>query len=289
MHYEGNIIRPPSEANSILLQVTVGCSHNKCTFCGAYKGERFKIKKDEIIMEDIAFAAKYCKQQRRVFLCDGDAMIISQKRLPNIFKEIKKQLPWVNRVGLYANAKSLKRKSLGELKELKALGLGIIYMGLESGDDITLEKVNKKGNSNDMIEQGLKVKAAGIKLSITVLLGLGGKERSFTHARETGRVLSAIDPEYVGALSLMLIPNTSLYDDWQAGRFELIDSKKMLEELGAMIAHTDLSQGQFFANHASNYLPIKARLPRDKEATIKLIEEAIAGKIPLKPEIYRAL
>ncbi len=289
MHYEGNMIRPPSEANSILLQVTVGCSHNKCTFCGAYKGERFKIKKDDIIMEDIAFAAKYCRQQRRVFLCDGDAMIISQKRLPNIFKEIQKQLPWVNRVGLYANAKSLKRKSLEELKELKELGLGIIYLGLESGDDVTLEKVNKKGNSNDMIEQGLKAKEAGIKLSITVLLGLGGKERSFVHARETGRVLSAINPEYVGALSLMLIPNTSLYEDWQSGRFELIDSKQMLEELGAMIAHTNLSRGQFFANHASNYLPIKARLPRDKEETIRLIEEAIAGKIPLKPESYRAL
>lgn len=289
MHYEGNMIRPPSEANSILLQVTVGCSHNKCTFCGAYKGERFKIKKDDIIMEDIAFASRYCKQQRRLFLCDGDAMIISQKKLPKLFREIQRQLPWVSRVGTYANAKSLKRKTLAELKELKSLGLGIIYMGLESGDDVTLEKVMKKGNANDMIEQGLKVKEAGIKLSITVLLGLAGKDRSFDHARETGRVLSAIDPEYVGALSLMLVPNTPMYDDWQAGKFELIDSKEMLEELGAMIAHTNLSRGLFFANHASNYLPIKARLPRDKEETMQLIEKAIAGKIPLKPEAYRAL
>jgi radical SAM superfamily enzyme YgiQ (UPF0313 family) len=289
MHYEGNMIRPPSEANSILLQVTVGCSHNKCTFCGAYKGERFKIKPMNIIMEDITFASQYCRQQKRLFLCDGDALIMSQKKLPGLLKEIKTQLPWVNRVGTYANAKSLKRKTLNELKEMKELGLGIIYMGLESGDDETLANVQKKGNANDMIEQGRKVKDARIKLSITVLIGLAGTKRRFIHARETGRVLSAIDPEYVGALSLMLTPNTPLYEDWKAGKFELIDSKGMLVELGAMIAHTNLSRGLFFANHASNYLPIKARLPREKEETIKLIEDAIEGKIPLKPEMYRAL
>ncbi len=289
MHYEGNMIRPPSEANSILLQVTVGCSHNKCTFCGAYKGERFKIKPMDIIMEDIKFASQYCQQQKRLFLCDGDAMIISQKKLPGLLKEIKSQVPWVNRVGTYANAKSLKRKTLDELKEMKKLGLGIIYMGLESGDDETLANVQKKGTANDMIEQGRKVKEAGIKLSITVLLGLAGPERSFIHARETGKVLSAIDPEYVGALSLMLTPNTPLYEDWRAGDFELIDAKGMLVELGTMIAHTNLSRGLFFANHASNYLPIKARLPKEKEETIRLIEQAIDGKVPLKPEMFRAL
>ncbi len=289
MHYEGNIIRPPSEANSILLQVTVGCSHNRCTFCAAYKGERFKIKSDEIIMEDIAFASKHCRQQKRVFLCDGDAMIISQKRLPKIFRAIQENLPWVNRVGLYANAKSLKRKSLAELRELKELGLGIIYMGLESGDDETLGKVDKKGNAEDMIEQGKKVKAAGIKLSITVLLGLAGPERSLIHAVETGRVLSAIDPQYVGALSLMLVPNTPLYNDWTAGDFVLIEPELMLQELGVMISHTHLSRGLFFANHASNYLPIKARLPKDKEETLRLISAAADGKVALKPEAFRGL
>lgn len=240
-------------------------------------------------MEDIAFASQYCRQQRRLFLCDGDAMIISQKKLPGIFKEIKKQLPWVNRVGTYANAKSLKRKSLEELKELKELGLGIVYMGLESGDDETLARVLKKGNANDMIEQGRKVREAGIKLSITVLLGLAGPDRSFVHARETGKVLSAIDPEYVGALSLMITPNTPLYQEWRDGSFQLLDSKGMLIELGTMIAHTELSRGLFFANHASNYLPIKARMPKDKDEVMRTIEEAIEGKIPLKPEMYRAL
>lgn len=289
MHYEGNMIRPPSEANSILLQVTVGCSHNKCTFCAAYKGERFKIKSDEIIMADIDFASKYCRQQKRLFLCDGDAMIISQKRLPGIFRAIQQQLPWVNRVGVYANAKSLKRKSLEELKEMKELGLGIIYLGLESGDDETLHRVHKKGNAADMIEQGRKVKAAGIKLSITVLLGLAGPDRSVIHATETGRVLSAINPEYVGALSLMLVPNTPLYKDWVAGDFVLIEPEQMLQELGLMISHTHLTRGQFFANHASNYLPIKARLPKDKEETLRLINAALDGKVALRPESHRGL
>lgn len=289
MHYEGTIIRPPSEANSILLQVTVGCSHNKCTFCGAYKDKRFKIKSDDIINEDIAFAAKYCRSQRRVFLCDGDALIIPQKRLLAILEEIEKQLPWVTRVGIYANAKGIGMKTLEELRELNAHGLGIAYLGLESGDNHTLEKVRKKGDSDFMIEQGRKVREAGIKLSITVLLGLAGPERSEIHARETGRVLSAIDPEYVGALSLMLIPGTPLYQDWEQGKFTLLEPKEMLAELRTMVAHTNLSKGLFHANHASNYLPIRARLPRDKDATLKLIDQALAGQVPLTPEWLRAL
>jgi len=289
MHYEGNIIRPPSEANSILLQVTVGCSRNKCTFCGTYRGERFKIKPDSIILEDIAFAAQYCRRQRRVFICDGDALIIPQSRLLEILKEIKKQLPWVTRVGLYANAKSLKMKTLDELKVLKGHGLGIIYMGLETGDDVTLKKVNKGATSDHMIAMGRKARAAGIKLSITVILGIAGKKRSRIHAQETGRVLSAIDPEYIGALSLMLIPGTPLYQDHVSGEFKLLTPEEMLKELKFMIAATDLSRGLFHANHASNYLPVKARLPKEKEATIQLIDKALAGKVALKPEYMRAL
>ncbi len=289
MHYEGNIIRPPSEADSILLQVTVGCSRNKCTFCGTYTGERFRIKPDSIIMEDIAFAATYCRRQRRVFLCDGDALIIPQKRLINILSEIKKQIPWVTRVGVYANAKSLNLKTSDELKELKALGIGIAYMGLETGDDVTLKNINKGASSEYMIAMGIKAREAGIKLSITVLLGIAGRERSIIHAEETGRVLSAIDPEYVGALSLMLIPGTPLYDDYKAGKFTLIEPDEMLKELRAMINATNLTKGQFHANHASNYLPVKARLPKDKEATLKLIDMALAGEVSLKPEWMRAL
>ncbi len=289
MHYEGNIIRPPSEANSILLQVTVGCSRNKCTFCGTYQGERFKIKPDAIIMEDIAFAAQYCKRQRRVFLCDGDALIIPQKRLLRILQAINKQLPWVTRVGAYANAKSLQMKSDEELKALEANGLGILYMGLETGDDVTLKSINKGASSELMIQMGRKAKENGFKLSVTVLLGIAGPERSQVHARETGRVLTAIDPDYVGALSLMLIPGTPLHSDYEQGLFELIEPEAMLRELRTMIAHTDLSRGLFHANHASNYLPIKARLPRDKAETLEIIDQALGGNVPLKPEWLRAL
>lgn len=289
MHYEGNIIRPPSEANSILLQVTVGCSRNKCTFCGTYQGERFKIKSDDVIMADIDYAARYCRRQRRVFLCDGDALIVPQKRLLNILKEIKTRLPWVTRVGVYANAKSLKMKDEDELAELKQHGLGIAYMGLESGDEVTLKKIDKGAGPQEMIAMGKKARAAGMKLSVTVLLGIAGQERSDVHARETGRVLSAIDPEYVGALSLMLIPGTPLQEDYSSGVFTLIGPREMLAELRIMIAHTRLSRGMFHANHASNYLPIKARLPRDKAATLALIDEALSGKINLKPEYLRAL
>jgi radical SAM superfamily enzyme YgiQ (UPF0313 family) len=289
MHYEGNIIRPPSEANSILLQVTVGCSRNKCTFCGTYKGERFRIKPDSVIMEDIAFAARHCQRQRRVFLCDGDALIIPQKRLLKILKKIEKQLPWVTRVGLYANAKSLNMKTADELEELKAHGVGIAYMGLETGDDVTLKKINKGASADYMIEMGRKAKQAGFKLSITVLLGIAGPERSQIHAQETGRVLTAIDPNYVGALSLMLIPETPLFDEYESGAFQLIEPQEMLSELRTMIACTNLTSGLFHANHASNYLPIRARFPKDKEATLQLIDDALEGKVPLKPEYLRAL
>ena len=289
MHYQGNIIRPPSEANSILLQVTVGCSHNKCTFCGAYSGERFTIKKDDIIYEDIEFAAKYCRRQTRLFICDGDALIIPQRRLVPILERIKNRLPWVERVGVYANTKSIAMKTEEELAALRKLGLKIAYMGLETGDDVTLKKINKGADSKKMIKMGKKIRQAGIKLSITVLLGLAGRDRSDIHARETGRVLSEIDPEYVGALSLMLIPGTKMHRDYENGDFKLITPDEMLEELGTMIASTHLSAGLFHANHASNYLPIRAKLPQDKERTLALIASALEGKVALKPEYMRAL
>jgi radical SAM superfamily enzyme YgiQ (UPF0313 family) len=289
MHYEGRIIRPPSEANSILLQVTVGCSRNKCTFCGSYRGERFKIKPDEVIQADIEFAARYCHLQRRVFLCDGDALIIPQKRLIAILTAIGEQLPWVTRVGAYANAKSLDMKSPDQLAQLKSQGLGILYMGVETGDDLTLQAICKGTSADHLVTMGRKAKAAGMKLSVTVLLGIAGRQRSKIHAVATGRLLSKMDPDYIGALSLMLIPGTPLYADHKAGRFTLLDSRGMLIELRTLFAHTHLSKGLFHANHASNYLPIRARLPRDREAVLDLIDKALAGEVALKPEWLRAL
>jgi len=289
MDYQGNIFRPPSEANSILLQITTGCSHNKCSFCGMYKDSRFSIKDDKTIMADIDFAARHCRNQHHLFLCDGDALILPQKRLVRILSAIQTKLPWVRRVGTYANTKCIKRKSPEELRELHQLGLTIAYMGLESGDDVTLKDIKKGSDSNNMIEMGQEIRAAGIKLSITVLLGIAQKERSHIHAKETGRVLSAIDPEYIGALTLMLTPGTPLFEASQRGRFYLLNSMEMLEELGMMFTNTDLTNGYFHANHASNYLPVKAKLPRDKIATLKLIDEALKGNVSLKPEYMRGL
>ncbi|MGA7276995.1 MAG: radical SAM protein [Desulfocapsaceae bacterium] len=289
MHYEGNIFRPPSEANSILLQVTTGCSHNKCSFCSMYAQSRFSIKDDSIVKADIDFAADHCRRQRRLFLCDGDALILPQPRLVAILEQIRAKLPWVERVGAYANPKNIKAKSVEELKQLQDLGLGIVYLGLESGDDETLKLIDKGADAAVMVEMGRKVRSASIKLSITVILGIAQQQRSRIHAIETGRVLSLIDPEYVGALSLMLTPGSRLYQQYEQGSFQLLSPRQMLEELRTMLYHTELSDGYFHANHASNYLPIKARLPGDKAATIKLIDKALRGDVPLKPEYMRGL
>lgn len=289
MHYEGTIIRPPSEANSILLQVTLGCSHNKCTFCGTYRDKRFDIKKDEIIFEDIEFAREHYKNQKRVFLCDGDALVIPQKRLVKILEQIKKRLPWVERVGLYANTKGIGLKTDEDLKQLCNLGIKIVYMGLESGDDKILKQINKGADASRMIQMGKRIREAGIALSLTVLLGISGKSDAESHAKETGRVLSSIDPEFVGALSLMLVPGSELYDLHSQGKFHMTSAQDMLEELRIMLLHTDLSNGLFHANHASNYLPIRAKLPEEKKQTLELISQALKGNVALKPEHMRAL
>ena len=289
MHYEGMCIRPPSEAYSILLQVTLGCSHNKCSFCGTYKDKRFTIKDDKIILSDILFASKYMKRQDKVFLMDGDALIIPQKRLMWIIDRINEHLPRVKRIGAYANAKSIKMKTHEQLVELRKNKLGILYYGVETGDDELRKKINKGSDAKTCIEMGRKLKEAGIKLSVTVLLGIAGKARSLQHAKATGELLSAMDPDFVGALTVMLIPGTPLYEEFNSGTFQLPDQRGLLEELREMIRHTNLSRGLFYSNHASNYLPVKARLPNGKQDALNLIDRALQGDVGLRPEWMRAL
>jgi radical SAM superfamily enzyme YgiQ (UPF0313 family) len=289
MHYEGFIIRPPSEADSILLQVTLGCSHNKCTFCGTYKEKRFNIKDDATIDADIDYAAKNLQFLRRVFLIDGDALIIPQKRLERILSRIREKMPRVQRVGTYANAKGILGKTDEELATLRNLGLEIVYYGLESGDAQVLKDVRKGHTPERMIEAGRKIRAAGMKLSVMVILGIAGRQRSLEHARATGQALSAIDPNYVGVLTLMICPGTSLETQLEEGRFELLTPREMLEELREMLVNTNITRGLFFANHASNYLPLRLRMPADKDKAIQLLDSALNGETALKPEWMRAL
>lgn len=289
MHYEGYCIRPPSEADSILLQVTLGCSHNRCTFCGSYSDKSFGIKDDRIIQSDILYAARHMRNQERLFLMDGDALIIPQKKLLEILEQIATHLPWVKRVGAYANTKGIGRKSVEELKELRQLNLGILYYGVETGDDEIRAAIDKGSIAAACIEMGQRVKEAGILLSVTVLLGIGGERLSLRHAKATGELLSAIDPDYVGALTLMLTPGTPLYEDYRRGTFTPPDEVGMLRELREMITHTVLTNGYFFSNHASNYLPVKARLPEGKKQALTLIDAALRGEVGLKPEWMRAL
>jgi radical SAM superfamily enzyme YgiQ (UPF0313 family) len=284
MHYEGSCIRPPSEADSILLQVTLGCSHSKCTFCGSYQDKRFRIKDDQIILSDILFAAQYMRQQDRLFLMDGDALIIPQKRLMWILEKIKEHLPGVKRVGAYASVKGVKRKSLEDLRQLREKNLGILFYGVETGDDEIRTAICKGSTAATCSEMGRRVKEAGIELSVTVLLGIGGREKSLQHARATGELLSAMDPNFVGALTVMLIPGTPLYQDYVQGKFILPDELGLLRELREMIAYTN-----FFSNHASNYLPVKAKLPSGKQKALDLIDAALRGEVGLKPEWMRAL
>jgi len=290
MEYEGIVIRPPSEAESLILQVTLGCSHNRCTFCPTYKGRRFRVKDLDRIKEEIDEMATY-GPFRKVFLADGDALIIPQDKLIAILQCLKEKLPGLRRVGIYGNAKSILRKSVEQLRALKALKLGIVYLGVETGDQALLEEVRKGASYGQMVEAGRRVKEAGITLSATVLLGLGGVEHGQQHALATAKILSDIDPDFASALTLMVVPGTPLHEEMKSGRFQLPAPFQLLEELGTVIAHARFTNCYFTSNHASNYLPIKARLPRDKEAVVRLIHKVVSSQDPsrLRPEFLRGL
>jgi radical SAM superfamily enzyme YgiQ (UPF0313 family) len=288
MHYEGTCIRPPPEASSILLQVTLGCSHNKCTFCGTFKDKRFQIKADDIILSDILYASKYMQGQDQVFLMDGDALIIPQKRLLRILERIQEHLPWVKRVGAYANTKSISMKTPQELVELRENGLGKLYLGVETGDDEIRKKINKGSTAQQCLEMGRRVKDAGIELTLTILLGIGGKEKSLIHARATGELISAIDPDDIALLTVILIPGTPLWEEHERGDFEMPDEQGLLMEMREMIAHTNVSRCLLTSQHASNYLLIRSWLPESKQEVLDMIDAALRGEIGLRPEWMRA-
>lgn len=290
---EGQVIRPPAEAESLLLQATLGCSHNRCAFCPAYKGKRFAFKDPARLDEALDFAARNMPELRRVFLCDGDALILPQPRLEALLEAIRQRLPWVTRVNAYANAKALARKSDDELKRLRELGLSTVYLGLESGSDAVLAAMDKWGDAAEHLRQAARAKNAGLRLSVTVLLGLAGRGAEGSpaeeHARATGRALSAMDPEQASALALMVVPGTPLYGRLERGEFTPQDDAGLLRELFWLLEETNLTKGLFFSNHASNPLRLRLRLPRDKQAGLDAVRQALAGEAPLVPKSYRRL
>lgn len=288
MQYEGTIIRPPSEANSIILQVTAGCSHNKCTFCGAYNNKPFRFR-SESIDSDLEFASRYCKRQKRIFLADGDVLVLPFRHLVQIFEKINRKLPWVNRISLYANGRAIRSKSDEQLLRLKEMGLNRIYLGLESGDDIVLQAISKGETSASLIEAAQRIRKLELFLSVTVLLGIGGINRSQLHAKETGLALSKMFPQQIAALTVMVLEGTELHKQMQKGSFILPDSQSILKELKTVIQFITLKKVQFYSNHASNYLHLSGRLPKDKQLFLDKIDAALEGSIPLVDEQWRAL
>ena len=291
MRYHGMVIRPPSEADSYILQVTYGCSHNRCTFCGTYLDKPFQVRPIEEVLEDVALAQAQIPDTRRVFLADGNGLVLSTERLVTILDALASGFPRLRRVGIYASARDILGKSDADLAMLHQRKLEIVYLGLESGSDEVLRRVRKGITAAEMVEAVHKLKRAGIRASVIAMLGLGGTELSAEHAEETGRVVSAMDPEYLSMLTLMLVPGTELYRQWQSGAFELPEPADLLHELRQVIAHLDgLSRCIFRTNHASNYLPLAGTLSRDKARLLAAIDEAlIRGRSALRPEMWRAL
>jgi len=275
MRYEGTVYRPPSEAMSFILQATIGCSHNDCTFCSMYKDKQFRIRKMAEILEDIYEARSLYPRVKKIFIADGDALIIKTKDLIQIINELKIVFPEVESIGIYSSPKSVHNKSIEELLELKKAGLKIAYLGLESGSDKILQLVNKGDDEEGIITAGLKLKEAGILLSVTVISGLGGKELWEEHALETAKAVNKINPNYLGLLTLMIEPGTSLYETYSKGEFKILDPVEIAEETLLLLENLDCSGCVFRSNHASNYVSLRGTLNKDKEEMILELKEAL--------------
>ncbi len=290
MNREGIVIRPPSEAGSFLLPITVGCSHNKCTFCLTYKFTRFKKRDLESVMEDIELAAKYNPGIRRVFLCDGDAMCLPADEIEAVLDCLNDNFADLERVGIYANAFDILSKTPDELRALSDKKLKIAYLGLESGSDEILKRVRKGATADEMVRAVRAAEEAGIAVSVIVLLGLGSNRLSREHAKQSAEVVSRMNPSYVSALTLMLLPGTSLYKDFEKGEFEIMDPLSILQELRWFLQDIELEGPCVFrTNHASNYLPVAGTLPEDKQRMLDVIDRGLSDPGMLRPESRRAL
>lgn len=292
MRYEGNIFRPPSEANSYILQATVGCSHNRCTFCAMYKDKKYRVRSMDEIKTDIRMAKEYYGDVEKVFLADGDALAMDSSDLLEVLNTLYAAFPSLRHVGIYASPDSIIAKQMSELTALRAAGLTIAYLGVETGDPQLLTDIRKGVNYDEMVQAGRMIRQAGILLSVTILLGLAGRTpQALDHALNTAKILNDINPDYIGALTLMLVPRTELFRRMERGEFELPGPFEILDEMYIIIENLDVQGTEFRSNHASNYLPIKGRLPEDKEKMLKLIKGIIDkhDRSYLRPDYLRAL
>ena len=289
MYYDMPLYRPPSEAYSLILQVTLGCSHNRCAFCIMYRKKKFRIRPWEELKADILEAALSYRGITRIFLADGDALVIDTDYMLQILNFLYEKFPALERVSAYANPANLLKKSKEDLQRIRKAGLQMLYFGIETGDDELLVKIKKGATAQELIVSAKKAIDSGFVLSATVILGLAGKKGSERHAIETARVCSAINPHYLSALTLILEDDNRYFSRCLGKDWEMMDKLEILIELRTMIEHFHLDKCIFRSNHASNYLAIKATLNHDKERLLKEIDNALKNPAQLRPEFLRGL
>ena len=289
MRYFGRVFRPPSEAYSLIVQVTYGCSHNTCAFCEMYKEKRFAIRPLEEVLEDFHMARRRYAKVGRIFLADGDALVRKASDLYIILDTIRELFPECERVTSYGSPSSIKIRTDEELRTLREKGLTMIYMGLESGCDEVLDLMRKGHTSAEIVAMGKRVREAGMALSVTAITGLGGQELMEKHAIETAEAFNAMNPEYIGMLTLMVEPETPLYDWVEAGKFNLLTQQQVLDETRILVEHLDSPGSVFRMNHASNYLALRGTLNEDKEAMLAQIERAKRDTSCLRPDMWRGI
>ncbi|HBC95331.1 MAG TPA: radical SAM protein [Clostridium sp.] len=289
MDYEGIVYRPPSEAGSFIIQVIIGCAHNRCTFCDMYKKKKFRMRSMEEIYADLEEAREVYGHVDRIFLADGDALVLPMDKLRGILLKIKSLFPECSRISSYAAPGDVLAKSQDNMSELKTLGLKMLYMGVESGSDEILKKIKKGADSRQIIEAGKKIRNSGIKLSTTFISGIGGKKNWEQNAVESAKVINSMKPDYVGLLTLMVEDGTELSKDVESGKFELLNPREVMLETRELIKDIDIDNCIFRSNHASNYVALGGTLSQDRQKLLDIIDKILKGNYGYKSEEFRML